>query len=243
MPNIYLRLPKSRCQFARHRDPNRVLQPQDPLVFSPFSTEFAVMRNSLSNAAAQLQEVNTHCFSHQQWVNMLHGKDPLGQKMVVKRDQNEPLTFDEVQHLCGLREKNKSVNDDYLCIKLPTEIEVVDTVRVVTPSWNLDKHGVHRLSELIKNDFKRSIVEWALATFDFCTSNGRIVCRPQRSVLERFMMRYGIEPTAEERDNLRRVIERWICTEQNHFKVYSCFDMQYVDDKDRVEHVDDIQWE
>ena len=122
MPNIYLRLPKSRCQFVRHRDPNRVLQPQDPLVFSPFSTEFAVMRNSLSNAAAQLQEVNTHCFSHQQWVNMLHGKDPLGQKMVVKRDLNEPLTFDEVQHLCGLREKNKSVNDDYLCIKLPTEI-------------------------------------------------------------------------------------------------------------------------
>ena len=243
MPNIYLRLPKSRCQFVRHRDPKNILRPQDPLVFSMYSPEFAVLRNSLSNASALTQQVNTRCFSHQQWLNMLHGRDPLGQKMVAKRDKSEPLTFDEVQCLCGRRDYNKGSNDDYLCIKLPSEVDAVDTVRVVTPSWNLDKHGVHQLNDLIKKDVKRCLVEWALSTLDFCTSKGRIVCRTQRAVLERFMMRYGIEPTPEERDNLRRVIERWIGTEQNHFKAYSCFDMQYIDDRDRVTHVDDFEWD
>lgn len=243
MPNIYLRLPRSRCQFFRHRDAKNTIDPQTPIVFSMYTYEYVIMRNSLTNASAITQKVNTQCFSHQQWLNMLHGRDPLGQKVVMKRDRKVPLSFDEVQQLCGFRDYNKSLNDDYLCIKLPSEVEVVDTVRAVTPSWNLDRHGVHRLSEMLKNDFKRSIVEWALATFDFCTSGGRIICRSQSSMLERFMMRYGIEPTIEERDNLRRVIERWIGTEQNHLRAYSCFDMQYMDSKDKTIKVDAFQWD
>ena len=65
MPNIYLRLPTSRCQFFRHRDPKHTFAKDDPLVFSPYSPEYFVIRSSLTNAGALSQEVNTQCFSHQ----------------------------------------------------------------------------------------------------------------------------------------------------------------------------------
>lgn len=242
MPNIYLRLPKSRCQYFRNRDSKKSLAPSEPIVFNSYMHEYFLMRNSLTNASAVLQTVNMKCFSHQQWVNMLNGRRPIGGKVIVKRDKSEYLTFAEVQYLVGCKEKVKTDNEDYLCIKLPREVDVVDTVRPVTPSWNLDEHGVRRLICALNNDFKRSVVEWAMATFDFCISNGRVICRSQSATLERFLMRYGIEPSAQEKDNLRRVIDRWINTEQNHFNIYSCFDMQYKDSQERQSRIDTIQW-
>lgn len=242
MPNIYLRLPTSRCQFFRHRDPKRVLAKDEPLVFSVYSPEYFVMRSSLTNAGALSQEVNTQCFSQQQWRNMLNGRHPLGGNMLVTRDNSEYLTYDEVLHLNGNKEYSKSDNEDYLCIKLPSEIEVIDTVRAVTPTWNLDRSGIYKLLELLNNDFKRSVVEWALATFDFCTANGKIIARSKAAMLERYLMRYGINPSTEEKDNLRRVVERWLKLEHNFFKAYSCLDMQYEDMSESEHHIDEISW-
>nr|DAN86389.1 MAG TPA: hypothetical protein [Bacteriophage sp.] len=242
MPNIYLRLPMSRCQFFRNRDPKRVLAKNEPVVFSVYSPEYFVMRSSLTNAGALSHEVNTQCFSHQQWCNMLNGRHPLGGNVLVTRDTSEYLTYDEVLHLNGNKEYAKSDNEDYLCIKLPSEIEVIDTVRAVTPTWNLDRSGVYKLLELLNNDFKRSVVEWALATFDFCTANGKIIARSKAAMLERYLMRYGIDPSSEEKDNLRRVVERWIKSEHNFFKAYSCLDMQYEDRTEHEHHIDEISW-
>lgn len=242
MPNIYLRLPMSRCQFFRNRDPRRVLAKNEPLVFSVYSPEYFVMRSSLTNVGALSQKVNTQCFSHQQWCNMLNGRHPLGGNVLVTRDTSEYLTYDEVLHLNGNKEYAKSDKEDYLCIKLPSEIEVIDTVRAVTPTWNLDRSGVYKLLELLNNDFKRSVVEWALATFDFCTANGKIIARSKAAMLERYLMRYGIDPSSEEKDNLRRVVERWIKSEHNFFKAYSCLDMQYEDRTEHEHHIDEISW-
>lgn len=242
MPNIYLRLPTSRCQFFRNRDPKRVLAKDEPLVFSVYSPEYFVMRSSLTNAGVLSQEVNTQCFSHQQWRNMLNGRHPLGGNMLVTRDNSEYLTYDEVLHLNSNKEYSKSDNEDYLCIKLPSEIEVIDTVRAVTPTWNLDRSGIYKLLELLNNDFKRSVVEWALATFDFCTANGKIIARSKAAMLERYLMRYGINPSSEEKDNLRRVVERWLKSEHNFFKAYSCLDMQYEDMSESEHHIDEISW-
>ena len=242
MPNIYLRLPTSRCQFFRNRDPKRVLAKDEPLVFSVYSPEYFVMRSSLTNAGALSQEVNTQCFTQQQWRNMLNGRHPLGGNMLVTRDTSEYLTYDEVLHLNGNKEYSKSDNEDYLCIKLPSEIEVIDTVRAVTPTWNLERSGIYKLLELLNNDFKRSVVEWALATFDFCTANGKIIARSKAAMLERYLMRYGINPSTEEKDNLRRVVERWLKSEHNFFKAYSCLDMQYEDMSESEHHIDEISW-
>lgn len=242
MPNIYLRLPMSRCQFFRNRDPKRVLAKNEPVVFSVYSPEYFVMRSSLTNVGALSQKVNTQCFSHQQWCNMLNGRHPLGGNVLVTRDTSEYLTYDEVLHLNGNKEYAKSDNEDYLCIKLPSEIEVIDTVRAVTPTWNLDRSGVYKLLELLNNDFKRSVVEWALATFDFCTANGKIIARSKAAMLERYLMRYGIDPSSEEKDNLRRVVERWIKSEHNFFKAYSCLDMQYEDRTEHEHYIDEISW-
>lgn len=242
MPNIYLRLPTSRCQYFRHRDPHHTLAKNEPVVFSQYMPEYFVMRNSLSNASAITQTVNTQIFSHQQWSNMMNGRHPLGGNVLMKRDKEEPLTFAEVQYLTGTADYSKSLNEDYLCIKLPSEIEVVDTVRVVTPTFNLNRSGTYKLTELLNNDFKRSVVEWALATFDYCTAHGRIIARSKSAMLERFLMRYGIEPLAEEKDNLRRVIERWVKSEHNFFKSYSCLDMQYEDGSEREHKIDDFEW-
>ncbi len=234
MPNIYLRLPQSRCQFFRNRAISEKLTKNEPIVFSRFSPEYNIMRNSLTNAPSRTQVINSRCFSHQQWVNMMGGRHPLGGKLMDKRDRTRYLTFPEVSHLCGRNDYNKSINDDYLCIKLPSEVEMVDTVYTVTPSWTLDKIGVQRLAECLFNDFKRTVIEWALSTFDFCTSNGKIICRGQTAMLERFLIRYGITPNAAERDSLRRIIERWLESEQSHFTAYSTFDMQYHDGKEQV---------
>lgn len=243
MPNIYLRMPASRCAYFRHRDPRHTLAPEEPLVYSQYTQEYFIMRNTLTNAFAVTQKVNEQCFSHQQWRNMMSGRHPVGGKMIVKRDRNKYLSFAEVCHLSGHTDYHKSANEDYLCVRLPTEVEVVDTVRSVTPSWNLTISGVRQLIVLLNNDFKRSLVNWALSTFDYCTSGGRIVCRGQSAMLERYLMRYGIEPTRDEKDNLRRIIDRWLRTEHNNFKSYSCIDMTYPDSKEKVLDIDSVEWD
>ncbi|MDD6753035.1 MAG: hypothetical protein PUE15_03865 [Prevotella sp.] len=173
---------------------------------------------------------------------MLNGRHPLGGHVLVKRDTSEYLSYEEVLHLTGSKEYTKSDNEDYLCIKLPSEIEVVDTVRSVTPTWNLDRSGVSKLMELLNNAFKRSVVEWIMSTFDFCTANGKIIARSKAAMLERYLMRYEIDTSPEEKDNLRRVVERWIKSEHNFFKAYSCLDMQYEDTSETEHHIDKICW-
>ncbi len=242
MPNIYLRMPVSRCQYFRNRDPKQVLAKDQPLVFSNYMTEHFIMRNSLTPTAALDKQVNMACFSQQQWRNMLQGKSPMGGGVIIKRNVEDYLSFDEVQLLNGKIEHGKSVREDYLCIKLPSEVELIDTVRSVTAAWTLGTHGVRSLVTALNNDFKRSLVDWALATFDFCTSRGNVICRAQQSMLERYLMRYGIEPTVEEKDNLRRIIFRWFKTEHVNYTAYSCLDMRFEDRREKNLHIDGILW-
>lgn len=242
MPNIYLRLPKNRCQFFRHRDPKRVLAKDEPLAFNMYMPEHFVMRNHLSNAPAVTQRVNMQCFSQQQWRNMMQGRSPLGGSVILARNPHEYLSFDEVQMLNGKQENSKSDNEDYLCVKLPSEVEVVDVVRQVTPAWNLSSRGIRRLLVMLNNDFKRWVVEWALSSFDFCTSSNRIIFRRQTDMLERFLMRFGIDSNENEKDCLRRIVNRWLTSEHSNFKAYSCADMQYIEDNERTIPVDDIEY-
>lgn len=240
MPNIYLRLPTSRCQFFRNRDPKHTLAKDEPLVFSPYMPHHFVLRKHITNIPAVTQKVNSQCFSHQQWRNMMQGKHPNGGEVVTKRDPYEYLSFGEVQRFSGRQDDAKSDNEDYLCIKLPSEVEVIDVVRQVTPVWNLSTRGIRQLLIMLNDDFKRSVVEWALATFDYCTSDKRIIFRRQTAMLERFLMRYGIDQNESEKDALRRIISRWLTSNHSNFKAYSCADMQYIDDSEKRYCVDDI---
>ena len=240
MPNIYLRLPTSRCQFFRNRDSKHVLAKDEPLVFSPYMPHHFVLRKHITNIPAVTQKVNSQCFSHQQWRNMMQGKHPNGGEVVTKRDPHEYLSFGEVQRFSGKQDYAKSDNEDYLCIKLPSEVEVIDVVRQVTPVWNLSTRGIRQLLLMLNDDFKRSVVEWALATFDYCTSDKRIIFRRQTAMLERFLMRYGIDQNESEKDALRRIISRWLTSNHSNFKAYSCADMQYIDDSEKRYCVDDI---
>lgn len=240
MPNIYLRLPTSRCQFFRNRDPKHTLAKDEPLVFSPYMPHHFVLRKHITNIPAVTQKVNSQCFSHQQWRNMMQGKHPNGGEVVTKRDPHEYLSFGEVQRFSGRQDYAKSDNEDYLCIKLPSEVEVIDVVRQVTPVWNLSTRGIRQLLLMLNDDFKRSVVEWVLATFDYCTSDKRIIFRRQTAMLERFLMRYGIDQNESEKDALRRIISRWLTSNHSNFKAYSCADMQYIDDSEKRYCVDDI---
>lgn len=240
MPNIYLRLPTNRCQFFRNRDPKHTLAKDEPLVFSPYMPHHFVLRKHITNIPAVTQKVNSQCFSHQQWRNMMQGKHPNGGEVVTKRDPHEYLSFGEVQRFSGRQDDAKSDNEDYLCIKLPSEVEVIDVVRQVTPVWNLSTRGIRQLLIMLNDDFKRSVVEWALATFDYCTSDKRIIFRRQTAMLERFLMRYGIDQNESEKDALRRIISRWLTSNHSNFKAYSCADMQYIDDSEKRYCVDDI---
>lgn len=240
MPNIYLRLPTSRCQFFRNRDPKHTLVKDEPLVFNPYMPHYFILRKYLNNSPAVTQKINPQCFSHQQWHNMQMGKHPNGGDVVTKRDPHEYLSFYEVQMFSGTQIYAKGENEDYLCIKLPSEVEVIDVVRQVTPVWNLSTRGIRQLLIMLNDDFKRSVVEWALATFDYCTSDKRIIFRRQTAMLERFLMRYGIDQNESEKDTLRRIISRWLTSDHSNFKAYSCADMQYIDDSEKRYCVDDI---
>ena len=243
MPNIYLRLPTSRCQFFRNRDPKHVLVKDEPLVFSVYTHEHFILRHYLTNTTEQFRSLDPQCFSHQQWRNMMAGRHPNGGASILIRDNQNYLSFDEVQRIFGYRDYNKSEDMDYLCIRLPYEVEVVDVVKQVTSTWNLTKEGVWQLKAALNNEFKRSLIEWAMSTFDYCTSNNRIICRKHAAMLERFLMRYGIDPTEQEKSNMRRVIDRWFAAENKNFKAYSCADMQFIDESERTVSFERIEWE
>lgn len=243
MPNIYLRLPTSRCQFFRNRDPKHVLAKDEPLVFSVYTHEHFILRHYLTNTTELSRSLDPQCFSHQQWRNMMAGRHPNGGASILIRDNQNYLSFDEMQRIFGFRDYNKSEDMDYLCIRLPYEVEVVDVVKQVTSTWNLTKEGVWQLKAALNNEFKRSLIEWAMSTFDYCTSNNRIICRKHVAMLERFLMRYGIDPTEQEKSNMRRVIDRWFATENKNFKAYSCADMQFIDESERTVSFERIEWE
>lgn len=236
MANIYLRLPVSRCLYFRHRDPDHPLASDEPLVFSRYSPEYFVLSNSL----VCTDEVTARCFTQQQWKNMLRGRRADGGQTIMKRESKQYLSYNEILLLNGSGEREHSGNEDYLCMKLPNEVFLIDTVRAVTQTWRPGTAGIRQLVVMLNNDFIRSVVEWALATFDFCTSNGRVVCRMQTVMLERYLLRYGIEPTVTEKDNLRRIITRWLHSTHNNFSAYSCLDMKYEDSREKKVKIDDI---
>lgn len=241
MANIYIRMPVSRCQYYRNRDPEHPLSPSDPIRFSEYTDEHYTLRTSIYNKALT-DKPDRRFFSQQEWKNMLRGKDPAGRELRFKRDPNEWLTYDEIALLMGEKPSDKSKLFDYLCIKLPTEVFCIDTIRPVTPTWCIDKYGYSTLFDLINNDFKRSVIEWALATFDYVTSNGRIILRGQSAMLERFLMRYGIDPTEDEKDSLRRVIDRWLHSERCNYSSAYHFDMRFKDPNERVIPIDSVEY-
>lgn len=241
MPNIYIRLPISRCQYYRNRDPKNPLSPSTPIKFSEYTAEHFILSCSIYNKGLS-DKVNNHIFSHQEWKNMMRGKDPTGREMKLKRDPSEWLEYEDIIKILGEKPSDKSSLLDYLCIKLPNEVFCIDRVHPVTPTWSIDTHGYSQLVTLINNDFKRSVIEWALATFDYCTSNGRIVLRAQQAMLERFLIRYSIYPSEAEKDSLRRVIDRWLHQEHCNFSCYSSFDMHYHDSSEHVAKVDGVEW-
>lgn len=238
MANIYLRMPVSRCQYFRHREADNPLAKDEPVVFSRYSPEYFVMSNSLIRTS----EITGVCFTQQQWKNMLRGRRPDGNVQVMKRDAKQYLTHGEVLLLNGNNDYERSDNEDYLCIRLPNEVYFLDAIRPVTQAWRPGTAGLRQLIVLLNNAFKRSVVEWALSTFDHCVSQGRVVCRMQTSMLERFLLRYNIEPTMSEKDNLRRVITRWLQSEHCNFSAYSCMDMRYEDPHEKRINIDSIQF-
>lgn len=241
MANIYIRLPISRCQYYRNRDARHPLMPHEPIKFSEYAEEHYVIKHSLYNKA-KANTIDDRIFTHQEWRNMMCGKDPRGGVVKLARDKDEWLTYKEVIQILGQKQNDKTDQFDYLCIKLPTEVYCIDDVRPVTPTWSMDSYGYNRLCELINNDFKRSLVDWSLATFDYCTSGGRIILRAQAAMLERYLMRYGIEPSQTEKDSLRRVIDRWFRQVHCNYSSYSTFDIEYKDASERVAKVDAVEW-
>lgn len=216
--------------------------PSEPVKFSEYTEEHYILRTSIYNKVLNTQ-FDGRFFSQQEWKNMMRGKDPIGREMRIKRSASEWLTYEEILKITGDKPNEKTSRFDYLCIKLPNEVFCIDDVRPVTPSWCIDKNGFYRLYTLIDNDFKRSIVDWVIATCDYCSSNGRIVIRAQQAMLERYLMRYSIEMTETEKDSLRRVISRWLSHEQINYNSYTSFDMNYEDRKEHVARFDAVEWD
>lgn len=241
MANIYIRLPISRCQFYRNRDAKKELMVNEPVRFSDYSEEQYVIRSSIYNKVLS-DKIDSRFFSQQEWKNMMRGYDPTGKDFRMKRDPQQWLRYDEVMRLTGEKPNDKTQLFDYLAIRLPTEVFCIDTVRPVAPTWSIDKFGYNRLSVIMGNEFKRTVVDWALATFDYCTEQGRIILRAQQNMLERFLMRYHIDVSGTEKDSMRRVIDRWLKEEHCNYSSYTSFDMRYHDVKERQINIDGIEW-
>lgn len=236
MANIYLRLPSVICSYHRNYDVERKLDPFEPLKFSPYTDHAATLRSGLILYTKTCGK-RSSCYSQQEWKNLLNGKSRDGQRQILKRDATQWLSYNELCTLEGVLLSKRSENYDYLCIQIPKTILVGDREVKTNASYLLTPGTTKILQILLINDFKRALVDWEIGTFNHCTGidNGYIR-RGRMDTLERFLMRYDIpiSKDSEEKDTLRRQLDRWFEKAKMMEKAYRTFDIEYEDTNDKV---------
>ena len=208
MANIYLRLPYYVCAFYRGLDSEHPLTEWDPYEFKEYTHEGQVLQRNLR----LIDEVNQTalCYSERAWNNMLHGKEPGGGKVILKRDPKEWLSSREICMLNGHDVTQKQESLDYLCIEMPKEVLINGEIRRSNPSYALDYQPAYRFTGMLRQEFYHVFLDWCEQDQRYCNRNN--IHRTNIEVMERFLTQYNIPVSVDgkERETLRRMKNRWL---------------------------------
>jgi len=209
MANIFLRVPTYVAQFYRGRDVNNRLSEFQPVEFSQFQQETALMATCLMLVAEQQMD-HTVCFSQRMWNNILNGKKPQGGKVLLKRDPTEWPSMDEVLFLTDVQRNKKTDGFDYLCIATPKTIVLGGQFRQVTNSYTLPFRQANALVKQLRSEFVRILLNWVTKELALCDIRG--VERNVVMCIDHFFYHYNmcLGTNGTDRDSMRRMALRWI---------------------------------
>lgn len=209
MANIYLRVPTYVAQFYRGRDVNNPLNEFQPVEFSQFQQESAIMSVSLMMVPEQTMD-HTVCFSERMWKNILNGKKPQGGKALLKRDQQEWPTMDEILFLTDMQRNKKTDGFDYLCIATPKTVVIGGQFKHVTNSYTLPFRQANGLVKQLRREFVRILLNWVMKEQALCDLRG--VERDVVMCIDHFFYHYNmcLGTNGTDRESMRRMAMRWI---------------------------------
>jgi hypothetical protein len=116
----------------------------------------------------------------------------------------------EVCTMIGEKKIQRMDGYDYLCIKIPSEVMMGDTLRKTNGSYSLDVRESLILQRLLRNEFIHYFLDWVIQDRRYCNKIG--LYRPIGSTIERFYERYYIQigRDVKERNSMYRMSRRWI---------------------------------
>jgi len=208
MANIYLRVSSYVAAFWRSNGNGESLPKNEPLKFSPYTLEYAVLSNCL-RVVPEKQQHRASCYSASAWKNMSEGRLPDGGKPILNRNKEDYLTYAEVCTLEGQANRTKTEAFDFLCIEMPREVLINNHVYRTGKSHTLDSEAAKDLRDLLRQTFVRIYLEFEQNNRAFAKSKG--FHRSHIEILERFFMEYDIPVSHDnkERETLRRLAQRW----------------------------------
>lgn len=209
MANIYLKVPTYVAQFYRNRDLENRLTEFQPVEFSAFQQENALISSSIMLVAEQAME-HTICFSQRMWTNILNGKKPQGGKAMLKRDPQDWPTMDEINFLTDVTRNKKTDGFDYLCIAAPKTIVIGGKYKQVTGSFTLPFRQSNELVKTLRREFIRILLNWVRKELALCDLRG--IERDVIMCIDHFFYHYNmcLGTNGTDRDSMRRMAMRWI---------------------------------
>ena len=234
MPNIYLTITRPVAAFMRAQDVGETLKPTEPVVFSPYSEEYSILEAGL-RIIPESQQGSARCYSQTAWQNMLCGRAPSGGKTIIKRSQDEWLTYSELCTLECVNNRYKRDSYDFLCIQIPREVFDGEEVVRTSKSFTLDTKAANDLRRAMRQMFIRTLMEFDKKNKAFAKAKG--FRRTDVEIMERFFAKYDIPVSHDqkERDSIRRQMHRWKKEGEKYIE-----DDVLVDDED-VRRIDEYE--
>lgn len=240
MSNIYLRLPSYLANFARNsmmdaQGKQIFLPPEEPLVFSEFDAQYRCISQNLSPMVSAHSDGRIPpCFSQQEWKQLMRGYSPVTQKIMLKRDPKQYLTYEEIAQLYCRQLRHGNTEDyDYLCIQLPQRVFLDGEYRYVNAGWNISSLEVPSLVNCFVEDFLMALGEWNRKTKIHCLyphgsiNDDRQIERKRNSMLERFLLHYDISVSKDLHEFNALRIKMWRMLQE-----FSLPDILTVDNED-----------
>lgn len=240
MSNIYLRLPSYLANFTRNsmmdaQGKQIFLPPEEPLVFSEFDAQYRCISQNLSPMVSAHSDGRIPpCFSQQEWKQLMRGYSPVTQKIMLKRDPKQYLTYEEIAQLYCRQLRHGNTEDyDYLCIQLPQRVFLDGEYRYVNAGWNISSLEVPSLVNCFVEDFLIALGEWNRKTKIHCLyphgsiNDDRQIERKRNSMLERFLLHYDISVSKDLHEFNALRIKMWRMLQE-----FSLPDILTVDNED-----------
>ena len=218
MAIIAVRLPHYIVDYIRNRNEQKPIMVGEAVRIDCGDRLAMILQNSL--VPNHGNKINVQCFSEKQWRSMSKGHCiGFNDKMFdfdKYRDSSEPLSIEEIYHLCGREDLIRYENDnktpmpdesypyEYLTFQLPNVIYLNGKELRVRSDFFLPDANEF-IAEL------RTQFRCALARFiavDREVANNLELKRSKIESIERFMVRYDIRNGNRERDNLKKMMQR-----------------------------------